>query len=189
MSLNEGSRGAPDGLQALSLDEVLEARERRALRQWELLRAYGAPVLSLTLVSPGPVKDSRGRRRLMDLTEDALDRRLADAGWTPVAGFRWDGAAGPEAFRVLGIPPRDLKRWAVELESGLAWGRLLDADVVVSGPSGLPEPLSRGDLGLPGRTCLLCAGPAKACMREARHAAVDLRRAVLERIVRSAGCP
>ena len=51
--------------EAVSLTDVLTAREQRAMRQQALLTRFHQPVLSLTLVTPGPVKDSIGYRHVM----------------------------------------------------------------------------------------------------------------------------
>ncbi|MDF2527027.1 MAG: apo-citrate lyase phosphoribosyl-dephospho-CoA transferase [Enterobacter mori] len=45
----------------VSLDELLAAKERRAARQADMLEHYQQPVISLTLVTPGEIKDSRAR--------------------------------------------------------------------------------------------------------------------------------
>ena len=41
----------------VTLDELLAAKEARARRQQAWLTRYGQPVISLSLVTPGPVKD------------------------------------------------------------------------------------------------------------------------------------
>ncbi len=61
--------------------------------------------------------------------------------------------------------PAALKRLGIELEEGLAGGRLLDIDVF----DAAGRQISRTDLGLPPRACLLCGGPAAACVRSAAH--------------------
>jgi holo-ACP synthase CitX len=48
--------------------------------------------------------------------------------------------------------------------------RVLDIDVITAA-----GPISRGDIGLERRKCLLCRDDAKTCARERRHPAEDLR--------------
>lgn len=160
-----------------SLEEVLAAREARAGLQAGLALRWASPVLSLTLVSPGPVKDDPLRRRLMDLAESALERALAQAGWKVLAGLRRDGPTGPESLRAVAAPALALKELAVGLEDSLPWGRLLDADVLVLAPgreAALPEPITRSALGLPPRPCLVCSHDARHCMAEGRHGRAEL---------------
>ena len=46
---------APAGV---SLEDLLAAKELRARRQTDWLTQFEQPLISLTLVTPGPVKDS-----------------------------------------------------------------------------------------------------------------------------------
>jgi holo-ACP synthase len=161
--------GAREAVQAASLAQVLSARDRRAARQRELLAHHGWPVLSLTLVSPGPVKDSPGRRLLMDLMEDALRDELHRARLLVRQQVRMDGVAGPEALWVAEAPARRLKQLAVALEDSRPWGRLLDVDVVFAGVHGEPLPMGRHVLGCEPRRCLLCESRAKECIGARRH--------------------
>lgn len=152
-----------------SLEAVLAAREARAALQAELGARWNSPILSLSLVSPGPVKDDALRRRVLDRAEAALDTALTAAGQEVLEGLRLDGEAGPVALRAVRAPASAIKAVAVALEDGLPWGRILDIDVVTVPDSGLPEPLSRSALGLAPRACLLCGREARYCMGGGRH--------------------
>ena len=59
----------------VTLQEILDARERRAEAQRELLKQHARPLISFTMNIPGPVKDSPLIRRGFD---EGL-RRLDDA--------------------------------------------------------------------------------------------------------------
>lgn len=50
---------------SISLETLLAAKERRAVRQQEWLARHGVTLVSLTLVMPRPVKDSEGYRQVM----------------------------------------------------------------------------------------------------------------------------
>jgi holo-ACP synthase len=180
-------RSPGEAARAASLARILESRERRASLQRRLLLAHGLPVLSLTLVSPGPVKDSPGRRQLMDLAEAALSDELCLAELAVRVRTRVDGPAGPEALWVVDAAPERLKRLAVGVEATRAWGRLLDADVVVLGAACLPEPIDRRGLGLPPRACLLCPDAAAACMGLRRHPASELAAAASSLLLQATG--
>jgi len=54
----------------------------------------------------------------------------------------------------------------VHLEAEHPLGRLADADILAADGS----VLSRADMGLPPRTCLVCSEPAVLCRRLGRHA-------------------
>ena len=53
----------------VTLSEVLDARERRAEKQRELLKKYGCPVVCFTMNIAGPVKNS-------EMIENALTMAL-----------------------------------------------------------------------------------------------------------------
>ena len=64
----------------VSIDALLAAKEQRAARQADWLAHYQQPVISLTLVTPGAVKDSIRYRNMMGVA-------LQACGST--AGKRW----------------------------------------------------------------------------------------------------
>jgi holo-ACP synthase CitX len=56
--------------------------------------------------------------------------------------------------------------------------RVLDIDVITAA-----GPISRRDIGLEPRRCLLCAGDAKTCARERKHSPEELRERVRQLLV------
>lgn len=167
---------------ALSLAEILDARDRRAAAQSEWAVRHRLPLASVTLVSPGPVKDSPRKRALMDKVVSVLMRLLQDAGLVLVESMRVDARTGPEFFLVVRGRAIDLKRAAVALEEGEPWGRLADVDVFECA-KGEAVPIRREDLGFSSRSCLVCGENAFECMRVRRHdpAALEMRVDELER--------
>lgn len=149
-------RGIMDGI---TLEELLAAKENRALRRERMQAEHPGTCLSLSVNMPGPEKDSP---RIRALFRHAL-LRIGTA--LPVAAaLSVQGKAGPHAVLAVEAGAEAAKEAAVALESERPWGRLLDIDVY--GPSGaaVSSP-ARG----PGRTCFLCPELAVACMRERRH--------------------
>ena len=74
----------------------------------------------------------------------------------------------------------DMLRAAVEAENSMEAGRILDIDVLTADGQ-----LSRLDMGLPPRRCLLCGESAKACARAGTHDPAELRELVI-RIIKTA---
>ena len=74
---------------------------------------------------------------------------------------------GPEAMLCVRADARAIKRRLCALEDGEALGRLLDIDVIA--PDG--GKISRTEIGLPARRCLLCGNPAPVCARSRAHSA------------------
>lgn len=67
----------------ITLSELLDSREKRAMHQQELLKRDNSLLVSVTLNIPGPVKDRPIYRKVMDI---ALERLISSL---------------PEGFRTL----------------------------------------------------------------------------------------
>ncbi len=159
---------------AITLDQLLESRDRRAAHQKDLLGRYpGKSLLCMTVQLPGAEK------------RNALSLRIAAAG---VAAIReafgpsyeelQDLETGYEAFFLVPMPPQEAKRRCCTLEEIHPLGRLMDIDVL--GPDGIP--IERAALGLPPRPCLLCGRPARVCMRAKNHSQAELLAEIRRRI-------
>ncbi len=149
----------------VTLEEVLRNRERRVALQRAALGAFGRPLLSVTLVNPGPVKDTPEAWQVMAQALRALDSLMANRGWPELhREVRWT-ATGPEALLAVDAAPRELKQAAVCLEDEQPLGRLWDIDVIDTDC----RSISRRTLGQRPRRCLLCGEDAHVCVRSAAH--------------------
>lgn len=158
----------------VSLHEILAAKDQRVSRQSAALSRFGAPLVSVSIVTPGPVKDTRLARRAMSVGQHEFDL-IADAESWPVL-FReamWH-QTGPEALYAVEADETSLKRRLVDLENSHPLGRLWDFDVISVRQGGL----SRRDLGYPARRCLVCERPSHECGRSRRHPLGDLQKAI-----------
>jgi len=146
------------------------AREARARRQAALLSTHACLLLCLTMNIAGPLKQSP----LIQASFEALLRQVTDllkaAGLPVLHQECLTPHTGPEAYLVVSAPALHLKRLAVQLEDRDRLGRLMDLDVLE--PSG--NKLSRGDLQLPQRSCLICGQPGRACAAGRVHSAEAL---------------
>lgn len=154
----------------VSLEEMLAARENRVTIQNKLIASYQAPVISFTLNIPGPVK-------VFDHIPDAfeegvgnIEANLQQAGIPLLFKKCIRESTGYEAFFCADSSPSILKELMTRLEESSAIGRLYDIDIIRTDGS----KVSREELGLPVRTCLLCNEPAHACSRSRRHSVKEL---------------
>lgn len=154
-------------MREVTLQELLASRDRRAARQQELIRGFEAPVISLTVNYPGPVKLNAQTRFLFWEGVAAVDRAVPSGA---VLLFeRRELPTGPEGLWAVRMEPVELKRLTCALEETHPLGRLLDIDVVRAG-----GPLGRELAGAPTRTCLLCGGNPTVCRRSGLHAPEEL---------------
>ena len=138
---------------------MLDARERRAQAQTELLRQANETdcLVSLSLNIAGDVKRTPKTRLLFDCGMRQFDAlRFSERRRKTV-----DAVTGTEALILLREQASDVKRALERLEDAFPAARLYDFDVLNADG----EKLSRS---VP-RRCLVCGGPAAVCARSRAH--------------------
>lgn len=153
------------GQSALTLEMVLNAKERRAGVQEQLRKEYNAVVVSMTLNMPGPVKY---RPEWIGMLYDAAEevrRACLSHNLVTLEERMLHDPAGATLLMALQGDPNEIKGIAVALEDFKPWGRLLDLDVF----SASGDQVNRSSLGLPSRKCLVCEDMAAVCVRAMRH--------------------
>lgn len=157
---------------AVALDDILAARDARVARQQAML-AQGGVLLSLTLVAPGAVKRSPLLDAIFAAALDAIRPLVDDAR----ARIEAVDDSGHHALYLLDGEARDWKTRMLALENRAPLSRLWDIDIIDR--DGVA--VSRRDLGLPPRRCLLCDADAKTCARERRHSIAALQADIARR--------
>lgn len=171
----------------VTLAQMLDARERRACRQRELLEQYRKPLLCFTMNIAGPVKDSalirQGFRAGIEDFLSQMKRLRAAVLYREILRE----PTGGEAFFVVDIDGFLLKQLVCELEEADELGRLFDMDVLLPAQDGQGSgrKLERREVGFPERECLLCGKPAKECASRRTHTVRELQEAVEGILVRS----
>ena len=155
----------------IDLPDMLEAREARVARRVAALSEHGRPCLTLSIVTPGPVKDSPLSRLLAQAAREEVEARFAELRWRFDRLYTAQSATGPEALYSVACDPFRLKTEMVTLEESHPLGRLWDLDVHDTDGNGL----SRHSVGLAPRRCLVCGEPAHGCTRSAAHPLDTLR--------------
>ena len=114
----------------VTLQEMLDVREQRVIRQKELLQQFGGPLISFTMNIAGPVKTSPLIQAGFVLSRQQLEAQLKSAGIA--VRYREDRStrAGCEMLYALTGDAEKAKQLCVELEDYLPIGRLLDLDVL-----------------------------------------------------------
>ena len=149
----------------ISLHQILSAREARARRQEALLAEHGGVLVCFTMNIAGPVKYS-------PLIEAGF--RLGQAQlrkfFSPLHSICVVEPTGCEGYYVLRGDPLEIKRKAALLEDSAPVGRLYDMDVMTASGK-----ISREQVGLAPRKCLLCDGDARICGRSRAHSVQALQ--------------
>lgn len=154
-----------------TLMDILDARERRAQRQQELLTQYALPLVSFTLNIAGPVKNSPLIRRAFREGAERLEDALRGEGIAIAAQENTDTLTGCEGFFVLRGDGEQIKRLCIALEDEDGLGRLFDFDVI--------DPVhgkwDRTALGFSERSCLICGKAGKDCASRRLHPVAELQ--------------
>ena len=160
----------------VNLMEVLVARDRRALRQSELIAQYHKPMISFTMNIAGPIKNNPDIKRGYELGKQMLKRELQLAEIRCLHFEEISESTGNEAFYVLDAEPVEIKRVTTEIEDMTPLGRLFDLDVINT----QKRKIDRREVGLEGRKCLICGNDAKECARSRTHSVEELQKKTSE---------
>ncbi|XWJ91615.1 citrate lyase holo-[acyl-carrier protein] synthase [Phytobacter ursingii] len=151
--------------QPVTLNVMLNARDSRTARQRQALDCYRLPLISFSLVTPGAVKNSPVWQRVAEYARREIAAVCQQMEWVSVWEAHTDALSGPEWMAAVCAPAKALKRQLVLLEQQHPLGRLWDIDVIDSDG----RSLSRRELGLPARQCLICLQDAHVCARGRAH--------------------
>jgi len=161
----------------VTLEQLLDSRDARAACQRKMLQEYpDCALICLTVQFPGPEKRSRSS---LVVGEAGLAAVKEAFGQDILQVLVRDLETGYEAYFPVCQPSLAVKERCCEIEDTHPLGRLMDIDVLPGKREAGPErsfvqPLSREDLHLPPRRCLLCRHPARICMRSHAHSTADL---------------
>lgn len=148
-----------------SLQDILEARERRVQYQEYLLNKYENTVVSYKLNIPGPIKYNSLIKQIFDEGLKLFRQSLGEHVFEKFEEKTIYENTGPEYFGVFNIEAEKVKRLTTLIEETHPLGRLFDFDVITQ--SGLQ--LSREELEIEPRKCLLCRKNAFECGRSRSH--------------------
>lgn len=159
----------------ITMSEILDAREKRAYIQQELLSdctsKSDCALISFTLNIPGPIKVFPYTVWAFYEGLHFIEACLKEHSLTLLTKKIIQENTGYEAFFLIkGTTPEALKSYMVAFEDDSSFGRIFDLDVL------RPDftKVSRTELGLLGRTCLICKNPVFLCSRSRRHSAKEL---------------
>ncbi|WP_238918559.1 citrate lyase holo-[acyl-carrier protein] synthase [Clostridium sp. YIM B02555] len=160
------------------LEQILDAREKRAEKQRELINIYQNTLISFTLNIPGVEKQNPTFTNIHKKGIELLEEELSKQNIKLLCKIVQTTADGDEAFLVVDAGQWVIKRITTAIEESHKLGRLFDFDVINKNA----EQVSRSEIGLHLRKCLLCNNSAKACGRSRNHSVSELLDKIYELI-------
>ncbi|MDR2870211.1 MAG: citrate lyase holo-[acyl-carrier protein] synthase [Deferribacteraceae bacterium] len=154
----------------ISLEQMLAAREERVIRQNKLSEKFSLPLLSFTLNIIGDVKRFTEADSCFYEGKNAIEALFKRKKITVVEKELINENTGLELLYAIQADATQLKSLLTELEDRHPLGRLFDMDVInVDG-----NKLSRVDLGLSERSCLVCGNIGAGCARSRAHSVEEV---------------
>lgn len=154
----------------ISLQELLDAREKRQKVQKMLLARYHLPVVSFTLNIPGKIKVFPLAVKAFQEGIRLIELQLRAFHIPALCEHTVKRDTGYEAYWAVDGEENLIKEILCFLEETITLGRVFDIDVI--GREG--KKVSREELGFSARRCLLCDQEAFVCGRARSHSVEEL---------------
>lgn len=164
-----------------SIIDVLNDKDERLKKQRDLLFNNQNDILiCIKLNIPGPIKHNKAIQQIFTLGTNQLLKLLKQSGIVVKQEIYWHKDVGDTGFILLNTNDKNkIKRLTIDLEDYELYGRLFDVDVVYYSDNNVKS-VSRTELNLPVRKCLLCERPAKECARSRKHSVQKLQTKINE---------
>lgn len=160
------------------LEGILDGKEKRAQKQEELVNRYNNSLISFTLNIPGLYKLSDKYEELHLKGQSLIENQLKNSQLNILKKETSLSPAGYETFYVIEGDAKVIKTLTVAIEDGYSFGRIFDIDVF---DKNLNQ-LSRSELGLDKRKCLVCNEKAVICARTKAHS-LEIILASIEKLI------
>lgn len=157
------------------INDILDHREQRVKFQKKLLALFPQKTLLVfSLNIPGPIKNNEAITDIFYSGQVAIKSLLKKINKEPLYTKVIDLPSGLDWFIVVEFPPYKLKSKLVTIEDEHPVGRLFDMDILYLKNDTLTQ-VSREELSLSPRTCLICEKQAKNCARCRAHSVKDMQ--------------
>jgi len=161
-------------MKVYTIDDLLEAREKRVDLINKLLKRYNAPLLVMRVNYPGLEKTNK---MTISIIEDMNSLICTILSGKVCGKLLLQGAEGPILYVAVNEDVLVLKRIAINLEEKHPLGRCLDLDVYDL----IGKCIGRQELGYPRRKCYLCEDYAHYCVRARRHSEEEVIEYIVEK--------
>lgn len=150
--------------------KILDSREERSFRQKELIDEFNQTLISFTINAPGINKNRDSYNKIHKEGYHYIIDVLLNNNTKISYKEYLDKDTGNEAFIIVNRDSIDVKKITVKIEDNHILGRVFDIDVFDRDKT----QLSRVNLGLSPRRCLICEENARVCIKEKKHSYEEL---------------
>ncbi len=160
----------------MNIDKILKDRENRYNIMLDLSKKNSGPILTAKINYPGDNKNSSRIEKIFV----TLKKMIKDQFKNDIIEMKeLQGHDGPSFLCSLKGEPVKLKLKAVKIEEEKEIGRIFDVDIYIDG-----TPLSRRDINLKSRKCILCGEDTYNCRINNLHSKEEVKEEMDRRIDR-----
>lgn len=156
---------------SVTLEEMMDCREKRAAIQNALLQQYHTPLICFCMNIPGPVKTSPEISVAFNAGRKALFDSLHSCGAAIREQLEFHSHTGDELILCVELSPEKAKKMTTSIEETHPFGRLFDMDVITADGEKLSRPFFR--------KCLLCDRQAQECARARTHSVREMQEKIV----------
>ncbi len=154
----------------VSLTNILEFRDNRQQNIKDLINKYHNTIIVFSLNIVGPIKVFNLSEKTFKEGYSLILKLLNENNYEIKYCNINNQISGFECYFVINCDAKEIKRKLIELEDSFNLGRLFDIDVI----SKNEDKLSRKDISIEGRKCILCDNPVFICSRSRKHSVNEL---------------
>ena len=159
---------------AVSIQDMMHCRERRAKFQNSFLENYHSPVISFCMNIPGPIKTNPDIKQAFEQGYQAIKMVLLKHHIFIQNEILIHNFTGDEYILSVDANAQKIKKWMCDIEDTHPLGRIFDIDVIDADGT----KLSRDNF----RKCILCDCQAQECARSRRHSVDEMFQAIIKLI-------
>lgn len=164
-------------IKEVSIEEILNSREKRAKIQNDFIIKYKKPILSFTLNIPGNIKVNEDIEKAFFLGKIAIYEELKNKNISIIDKYEILENTGYGLILSLDSNANFLKNIMINLEENHILGRIFDIDIIDVDF----QKLSRKKF----RKCFICDRQAQECARNQTHSIFEVHNKVMS-IIKSA---
>ncbi len=153
----------------VSTEEMMMARDKRVSKQNKLISEHRT-VICFTMNIAGPIKNNHLITKAFNEGVNMLLDQLNVSGIECSHKEIYSLSTGPEGYFCCEADPYLVKQLTVSLEDLNKFTRLFDIDVLTF----KSYKISRSDLNIAPRKCMLCDNEASVCARSRKHSVNEL---------------
>ena len=151
----------------VTLEEMMNCRERRATLQQEYKETYHVPVLSFCMNIPGPVKTNSAIHALFEDGKEQILSAFSNHHLQILEQKDFHDSTGDELLLCTNTDAQFLKELMTNIEETHPLGRLFDIDIIDENGNKLSRPVYR--------KCLICNKQAQECARARTHSVKEMQ--------------